>query len=191
MRTESVSTKQVISANYKYKLCRSASGCQWKHSELKEFIKTATKIDRFLKPSPYVKTTFHIQLPLAIVPSPNTPFRIKVRPICRYFGTVVLDWDYRLPSPSHLFYVPFSGTTWVSQCQRKKKSSSEFYGARVDNIGIHTDHPAGRHSIRTNQRPTSFIPHFYAGSPSCRKPPTLSLIGTGTKYAGLHTQWRG
>ena len=33
-----------------------------------------------------------------------------------------------------------------------------------DNRGRHIDHPAGCHSIRTNQRPTH--PHFYAGSPS-------------------------
>ena len=34
-------------------------------------------------------------------------------------------------------------------------------------------------------------PNFYAGCPSCHNPPTLSWLGTGTKYAGLHTQWRG
>jgi len=34
--------------------------------------------------------------------------------------------------------------------------------------------------------------NFYAGCPSCRNPPTLYWLGgTGTKYAGLHTQWRG
>jgi len=43
----------------------------------------------------------------------------------------------------------------------------------------------------TNQRPTSIIPHFYAGRPSCRWPPALSWFGTGTIYAGLHSQWRG
>jgi len=31
--------------------------------------------------------------------------------------------------------------------------------------------------------------HFYAGCPSCCNPPTLSWLGTGTKYAGLHTRW--
>jgi len=29
----------------------------------------------------------------------------------------------------------------------------DFYGAREDNRGTHTDHLAGRHSIWTNQRP--------------------------------------
>jgi len=56
-----------------------------------------------------------------------------------------------------------------------------------------TIHLAERHPIRTNQRPTSIIPSFlhrmpfllYAGCSS-----TLSWLGTGTKYAGLHTQWR-
>ena len=63
------------------------------------------------------------------------------------------------------FYGPFSGTTRVSRC--RKKSSSGLYGAREDIRGRHANHPAGHHSIRTNQRPTSLIPHFYAGCPSC------------------------
>ena len=58
------------------------------------------------------------------------------------------------------------------------------------NRGRYIDHPSGRHSIRTNQQPTS-IPHFYARCPSCRNPSMLSWVGTGTKYAGLHTQWCG
>jgi len=67
----------------------------------------------------------------------------------------------------------------------------DFCRAREDNRGIHTDHPAWRHSIWTNQRPTSVIPHFYAGCSSCRNPPTLSWLGTGNKYAGWLTQWHG
>ena len=36
------------------------------------------------------------------------------------------------------------------------------------NRGRHTDHPAGRHSIRTNQCPPPPFPHFLqAGCPSC------------------------
>jgi len=57
--------------------------------------------------------------------------------------------------------------------------------------GRHTDHPAGRHSISTNQRPPPSSSHFYAGCPSCRNPPTLFWHGTGTKHARLHTQWHG
>jgi len=38
----------------------------------------------------------------------------------------------------------------------------------------------------SNPPPSSH--HFYAGCPSCRNPPTLSRLGTGTKHAGLHTQ---
>jgi len=41
----------------------------------------------------------------------------------------------------------------------------------------------------SNPPPTS--PIFYAGCPSCRNPPNLSWLGTGTKYAGLHMQWHG
>jgi len=82
------------------------------------------------------------------------------------------------------FYDPFSRTTWVSRWQ--KKASSGLYGARGN---IRGRYPAGRHSIRTNQWPTSLIPHFYAGCPSC--PPNLSWLRTTTKYAGFHTQWLG
>jgi len=39
----------------------------------------------------------------------------------------------------------------------------------------------------SNPRPSS--PHFLARCPSCHSPSTSSWLGTGTKYAGLHTQW--
>jgi len=58
-------------------------------------------------------------------------------------------------------------------------------------IKADTGNPDGRHSIQTNQRPTSLIRHFYAGCPSCHNLPKLSWLGTGTKYAGLHTHWLG
>jgi len=37
--------------------------------------------------------------------------------------------------------------------------------------------------------PPPSSPQFYAGCPSCRNPPNLSWLGTGTKYAGLQS-WR-
>jgi len=82
---------------------------------------------------------------------------------------------------------PVFWTTWVSRCQKR---TSGLYGARKDNRGRHTDHLGGRHSIRTNQR---FLPPsiFFAGCPSGRNPPNLSWLGTGTKYAGLRSQWHG
>jgi len=65
----------------------------------------------------------------------------------------------------------------------------DFNGAREDNRGRYTDSPAGRHPLLTNQQATSISPPFYVGCPSCRNPPNLSWLGTGTKYAGLHTPW--
>jgi len=65
------------------------------------------------------------------------------------------------------------------------------YGARYGDSRVrHTANPAGRHSIQTNQQPTS-IPHFCAGCPFYRNAPNLSWLGTGTKCAGLHTQCLG
>jgi len=72
-----------------------------------------------------------------------------------------------------------------------RRNLLDFYGARENNRGTHTNHLAGCHSIRTIQWPTSITPHFCARCPSCYNPPTLSWLGTGTKYAGLHTQWHG
>jgi len=57
-----------------------------------------------------------------------------------------------------------------------------------DNRGRCADNLAGRHSIWTINAPTSIIPQFYAGCPSCRNPPNLCWLGTGTKYAGLHSR---
>jgi len=66
------------------------------------------------------------------------------------------------------FTALFSRTTRVSRCQ--KESSTGLYGARGDIRGRHTDNPAGRHSIRTNQRSTSVIPPFLRGMPFLPQP---------------------
>jgi len=49
------------------------------------------------------------------------------------------------------------------------------------------------HPIQTNWCPHLYHPHhfFYAGCLSLHNPPNLSWLGTGTKYAGLHTWWLG
>jgi len=60
-----------------------------------------------------------------------------------------------------------------------------------DNRGTHTDHLAGHHSIRINQRPTSIVPLFLGQMPFLLQPCQFILLGTGTKYAGWHTQWLG
>ena len=44
------------------------------------------------------------------------------------------------------------------------------YGAREDNRGRHTNHPAGRHSVRTNQRPTSHHPPLLCQMPFLPQP---------------------
>jgi len=53
------------------------------------------------------------------------------------------------------FYGPFSGTTRVSRCQKR---TLNFMVQRKINRGRHTDHPAGCHSIQTNQYPPSPSP---------------------------------
>jgi len=60
------------------------------------------------------------------------------------------------------FYGPFSGTIRVSWCQKRTYG---FYCAREDYRGRHTDHPAGRHSVRTNQCPAQSPPFFTGRMP--------------------------
>ena len=73
------------------------------------------------------------------------------------------------------FYGPFSGSTRVSQCQKK---SSGLDGAREDNRSRHTNNPARRCSIRTNQRPTSIIPLiFMPDALPAAAPPIYSGLG--------------
>jgi len=91
------------------------------------------------------------------------------------------------------FYVPLSGTTRVCRYQKRHSPTHtwnvlcesviilDFMRRGEHNRGKCTDNPAGRHPIRTIDAPTFIIPS--------RNPPNLSWLGTGTKYAGLHT-WR-
>jgi len=86
-----------------------------------------------------------------------------------------------------------SGTTWVSQYQKVHFTSFWIFWSKMKIT--QADAPTiwmDCHPIETN-----FCPHlchlhnFYAGCPSLHNPPNLSWLGTGTKYAGLHTWWLG
>ena len=60
----------------------------------------------------------------------------------------------------------------VSRCQ---KTSTGLYGAKEDNKSRHTDNPARRHSMQTNQRPTSLIPPFLFRMPFLLQPSQFIL----------------
>jgi len=71
-----------------------------------------------------------------------------------------VEWDAK-PQISHHttlqpFYGFFSGTTRVIRCQQR---SSGLYVQGKINRGRQTDHPAGCHSIWTNQCPPPTFPH--------------------------------
>jgi len=70
-----------------------------------------------------------------------------------------------------IFYGPFRGPPgWASA----RRELLDFMVQGKINRGRHTDHPAGRHSIGTNQCPPPPSPHFLqAGCPSCS--PTNSV----------------
>ena len=102
-------------------------------------------------------------------------------PLCLHFGVTVLLFtesvDITSPPPQP-FYGPFSGTTRVSRC---RKRTSGLYSAGKISRGRHTDHPAGYHSIRTNQCPPPPSPDFVqVGCPSCC--PTNSVKALKASY---------
>jgi len=69
------------------------------------------------------------------------------------------------PPPPQPFDGPFSGTSRLAGATRELL---DFMVQGKINRGRHTDHLAGRHSIRTNQCPPPPSPHFLqAGCPSC------------------------
>jgi len=47
------------------------------------------------------------------------------------------------------------------QAGARRNLPLDFYDATGDNKGRHTDNPTGRHSIWTNQRPTSISPPIF------------------------------
>jgi len=79
-------------------------------------------------------------------------------------------WYLTLLQQQHqqqLFYGPFLGPPrWAST----RRELLHFMVQGEINRGTHTDHPAGRHSIRTNQCPLPPCPHIFlpARCPSCR-----------------------
>jgi len=62
-------------------------------------------------------------------------------------------WNQHINSTPQPFYGPFSGTTRVSRCGGARGELLDFMVQGKINRGRHIDHPAGRHSIRTNQCP--------------------------------------
>jgi len=63
--------------------------------------------------------------------------------------------------------------------------SSGLYGAREDNRGRHTNNPDGRHSIQTNQRPTTNITPFLYHMPFLPQPSWLAYPVSTTNFTIL------
>jgi len=75
---------------------------------------------------------------------PKCRLIIDVHCVYKYINKL---WHTTTPQP---FYGPFSRITRVSRCQ--KRTSGLMMQGKI-NRGRHTDHPDGRHSIRTKQCP--------------------------------------
>ena len=111
----------------------------------------------------------------------NRPYAAAMRPVFKLLWPFVLNGSVT----NHTLYTkPFYGLFlglhgWVLL---------QFNGAREDNRDRDIDHPAGRHSARTNQRPTSIIPPIFTPDalPDATLP-TYPGLGQAQEYAGLHT----
>ena len=90
-----------------------------------------------------------------------------------YLLTPEVMWENVTHTHTHTTFLwSFCRTTRVSRCQKK---SSGLYGAREDIRGIHTNNPAGRRSVWTNQRLTSFVPPFSRRMPFLLQPSQFIL----------------
>jgi len=81
-------------------------------------------------------------------------------------------------TPPQPFYGPFPGPPgWAGA----RKELLDFTVQGKINKGRHTDHLAGRHSIRTNQCPPPPSPHIFlqAGCPSCRPTNSVKALKAG------------
>ena len=86
-------------------------------------------------------------------------------------STATIWWLLFTTPPPQPFYGPLPGPPGWAGARRELL---DFMVQRKINRGSHTDHPAGRHSIRTNQCSPPPSPIFLqAGCPSCR--PTNSV----------------
>ena len=87
------------------------------------------------------------------------------------------------------FYGPFLGLCWWAGARRNLVMDFLEQGKITE-----ADTPTIRLGASASgliSYPPPSSPHFHARCPSCCNPPDLSWLGAGTKYAGLHTQWRG
>ena len=95
---------------------------------------------------------------------PKTTWREVVETDCK---TKQLNKEDAIQQSPQSFFGPFSGTTQVSRCHKR---TLDFIVQGKIKRGRQTDHPARRHSIRTNQcPPPPSSPYFLqARCPSCR-----------------------
>ena len=86
-----------------------------------------------------------------------------------------------IPPPHHnRFTALFPGPPGWAGARRELL---DFMVQREINRGRHTDHPAGRHSIRTNQCPPPLSPHFLqTGCPSCQPTSSVKALKMWVKY---------
>jgi len=99
---------------------------------------------------------------------------------CNCTSYVVFIHTHTLP-----FYSPLSTTTWVRRYQK-----TSFWILRIVGKIIEASVPTIRLDAtpsRPSMPPPPSCPQFYTGFPFCRNPPSLSWIGTVSKYAVLHT----
>jgi len=125
---------------------------------------------------------------------------VKVLPACKIPQSKVIYVKSYFPDRTHThthrtdcstrtthahdrFTALFPGPGWASVGRNELLLEGKITQADISTIRTGTT-PSGLIS-----RPPPSSPYFYAACPSSYNPPALSWLGTGIKYAGLHTQW--
>ena len=96
-----------------------------------------------------------------LISGPGIVYSLKISIVCFSGQPVFLASSTVLPlNPPQPFYSHFPGPPgWASA----RRELLDFMVQGEINRGWHTDHPAGRHSIRTNQCPPPPSPHIFYG----------------------------
>ena len=109
--------------------------------------------------------------------------KLTLRPCC---NEKYIKEHLSLYTHTQLFYGHFPGTPeWAGA----RRELLDFIMQGKINRGRHTDHPARRHSIWTNQFPPPASPHFFhflqAGCPSCRRTSSVKALKATSLYTAL------
>ena len=120
-------------------------------------------------------------------PWPAASFSCRLQ--CWFYIVVFISYLVVLSSCTpQPFYGPFPGPPGWAGARRELL---DFMVQGKINRGRHTDHPAGRHSIRANQcLPPPSSPYFlHAGCPCCHPTNSVKALNLNQSTEGMYIGW--